>query len=187
MAEPYRGRGNESKDSLRRRFRAMSTEADTQQRAHGLAGLGDLAITEGKPAQAISHLQRALNLTPAEPQYHYLLGFAYTQAQRWHKAAASLAMSVQLDPGNAEYLRCLGWAFCNSGQVERGRSLFLAAHEIEPRNPYILADLAASHLDAAEYDLARRYAAEASSLAPGDPLIQSLVAVTERSEPAAGW
>ncbi len=30
MAEPYRGRGNESRDSLRRRFRAMATEADTQ-------------------------------------------------------------------------------------------------------------------------------------------------------------
>lgn len=186
MTEPYRGRENESRPSARKRFRALAKEADEQRRAYGYAGLGDLAITEGKPVAAIRHLRRALELAPREPQYHYLLGFAYGQMRRWHRAAASLTMAAELQPGSAEYLRCPGWVFCNSGQVERGRDLLLQAHQIEPRNPYILADLAASCLDTGEYELARHYAAQARSLTPGDPLIHSLGAITERAALARG-
>jgi Flp pilus assembly protein TadD len=183
MTEAYRGQQNESRHSARKHFRALANEADEQRRAHGYAGLGDLAITEGKPEEAIRHLRRALELAPREPQYHYLLGFAYGQMKRWQRAAASLTMAADLKTGSAEYLRCLGWVFCNSGQVERGRGLLLEAREIEPRNPYILTDLAASCLDTKEFELARRYAAEARSLAPGDPLVQSLGAVTEQNAP----
>jgi len=180
------GRSEESRLSARERFLALTEEADEQRRAYGHAGLGDLAIGEGKPEEAIQHLRAALELAPLEPHYHYLLGFAYGQMRRWQDAASSLQMAAGLQPGTAEYLRCLGWVLCNSDEVERGRGLLLEAHELEPRNPHILSDLAASCLNTGEYELARRYATEARSLAPDDALIQSLGAVTEQLAPETG-
>lgn len=187
MVDPDQSRREENRLSARQCLLGLTGEADEQRRAYGHAGLGDLAIDEGKPEEAVRHLRQALELAPLEPHYHYLLGFVYGQMQRWHEAASSLQMAAGLQPGTAEYLRCLGWVLCNSEEVERGRGLLLEAHELEPRNPHILADLASSCLNTGEYELARRYATEARSLAPDDALIQSLGAVTEQHAPETGW
>jgi Flp pilus assembly protein TadD len=169
----------------RRYFLALVRDADERQRAHGLAGLGDLAIDQGKPWDAVRHLRQALRLAPLEPHYHYLLGFAYGRMERWREAALSLEKATHLEPRRAEYLRCLGWVLCNSQQVERGRGMLSMAHELDARNAHILADLATSYLITKEYETARRYATEARSLAPDDPLIQSLGAITEQAAPNA--
>ena len=173
--------------SQRQSYLALVREADQQRRAYGHAGLGDLAISEGKPEAAVQHLKQALKLAPLEPHYYYLLGFAYGQLERWQEAERFLQKAVELEPGSAEYLRCLGWALCNSGKVQQGRELLEKARMMEPRNPYILSDLATSCLTSGEFDLARRYAIEARSLAPDDPLIESLVLVIERVAPEEGW
>ena len=187
MADPDQSRREESRLSARQRLLALAGEADEERSAYGHAGLGDLAIDEGKPEEAVRHLRKALELAPLEPHYHYLLGFVCGQMQRWHEAVSSLQRAADLQPNTAEYLRCLGWVLCNSEEVERGRGLLVEAHELEPRDPHILADLASSCLNTEEYELARRYATEARSLAPDDALIQSLGAVTEQLEPDTGW
>jgi Flp pilus assembly protein TadD len=69
--------------SQRQSYLALVREADEQRCAYGHAGLGDLAISEGKPEAAVRHLRRALDLAPQESRYHYLLGFAYGQLERY--------------------------------------------------------------------------------------------------------
>ncbi len=187
MTDYDQHRGEERRRSLRQRYVALVTEADEERRAYGLAGLGDLAITEGMSEEAVRYLLQALELAPLEPQYHYLLGFAYGQMRRWREAAPCLQRAADLQPDTAEYLRCLGWVWCNDKQVEQGRSLLLKAHELEPRNPHVLADLATSYLTTGEYEQARRYATEARSLAPDDALIQSLGTLTEQVAPETRW
>ena len=187
MTNYYPGRGDEERLSARRYFLSLSEEAEPRLRAHGLAGLGDLAIDDGRPEEAVRHLLEAVAVAPHQPHYHYLLGFAYGQMERWDEAASSLKTAVELEPGKAEYLRCLGWVLCNGDQVERGRGLLLEAHDLEPLNPHILADLATSFLTTGEYERARRYAIQAQSLAPDDGLIQSLVMVTEEQAPETDW
>lgn len=187
MANADQSAKEKSRRLERQRFLELTSEADPQRCAYGHAGLGDLAISEGEPEAAVRHLRQAVELAPFEPHFHYLLGFAYGQMERWPEAEASLQMAVELQPGSTEYLRCLGWVLCNSKQVERGRELLQEARKIEPRNPHILSDLAASCLDTGEFALARRYAAEARSLAPDDPLIQSLGLITEQVAPEADW
>ena len=187
MANPDLSRSEESQLSARQRLLALTEEADEQRRAYGHAGLGDLAIDEGKPAEAVRHLRQALELAPLEPHYHYLLGFVYGPMQLWHEATSSLKIAADLQPNTAEYLRCLGWVLCNAEEVEQGRSLLLEAHELEPQNPHILADLGSSCLITGEYELARRYATQARSLAPDDALIKSLGAITEEHAPETGW
>jgi Flp pilus assembly protein TadD len=171
----------------RRYFLTLVKHADKRHRAHGHAGLGDIAIGRGEPEEAVRQLRKALELAPLVPHYHYLLGFAYGRMERWREAALSLEQATHLEPRRAEYLRCLGWVLCNSQQVGRGRGLLSMAHELDPQNAQILADLATSYLITKEYESARRYATEARSLAPEDPLIQSLSAVTEQSAPDAEW
>ena len=187
MAKTDQGATEKDRRSQRQRYLDHVAEEEPQRRAYGHAGLGDLAISEGKPEAAVRHLRQALELAPFEPHYHYLLGFAHGQMERWPEAEASLQTAVELKPGSAEYLRCLGWALCSSRQVERGRELLQEARKIQPRNPHILSDLAASCLATGEFELARRYAIQASSLAPDDPLIQSLMMVTEQVAPEADW
>src|SRR3990172_2228867 len=109
--------------SQRQSYLALVREADEQRCAYGHAGLGDLAISEGKPEAAAQHLKKALKLARLEPHYYYLLGFAYGQLERWQEAERFLQKAVELEPGSAEYLRCLGWVLCNSGKVEQGREL----------------------------------------------------------------
>ena len=125
----------ESRHSERQRFLDLASEADPQRCAYGHAGIGDLAISDGEPEAAVRELRLALALAPRQPHFHYLLGFAYGQMERWPEAEASLQMAVELQPGTAEYLRCLGWVLCNSKQGVRGRGLLDEAREIEPRNP----------------------------------------------------
>ncbi|OGT25331.1 MAG: hypothetical protein A2Z17_04585 [Gammaproteobacteria bacterium RBG_16_66_13] len=187
MANSGQSAKEKGRRSERQRYLDLVAEAEPQRRAYVHAGLGDLAISEGEPEEAVRQLRQALELGPLEPHFHYLLGFAYGQMERWREAEASLRKAVELQPGSAEYRRCLGWVLCNSKQVERGRRLLLEARKIEPRNPHILSDLSASCLDTGELGLARRYAAEARSLAPDDPLIHSLVMVTEQVAPEADW
>jgi Flp pilus assembly protein TadD len=117
MTEAYRGQQNESRHSARKHFRALAKEADERRRAHGYAGLGDLAITEGKPEDAIRHLRRALELAPREPQYHYLLGFAYGQMKRWQRAAASLTMAADLKTGSPALYAPAGFGASNQPRV----------------------------------------------------------------------
>jgi Flp pilus assembly protein TadD len=168
----------------RRYFLTLVRHTDKRHRAHGHAGLGDIEISRGEPLEAVRHLRQAVRLAPLEPQYHYLLGFAFGQMKRWREAASALERATRLEPRRAEYLRCLGWVLCNSEQLERGRGMLSMAHELDPQNAHILADLASSYLITKEYETARRYAMEARALAPDDPLIQSLDAMTERAAPA---
>ena len=90
-------------------FEAGQTEAAIRYIAQALAGeqdnltanedLARINLQPGKPAEALSPLQRLVKLDPSNTGFHYLLGQALTKLKRAEEAQAEFELSRKLKAG----------------------------------------------------------------------------------------
>jgi tetratricopeptide (TPR) repeat protein len=96
-------------------------------------GLGLTAARQGKPADAVTHLQKALEINPLGDAAYATLGAVFVN-QGWDTpgAVALLEKAIKLNPTNDLAKDYLGVALMNQGKVEPAIQYFRGALEINP-------------------------------------------------------
>jgi tetratricopeptide (TPR) repeat protein len=84
--------------------------------------LGQIAQVQGNRADATSHFERALSLSPTFVQALIALGKLYTQDKRYTEAVALLARATQIQPANESAHYALLTVYRDAGQMDKAKS-----------------------------------------------------------------
>ncbi len=144
------------------------------------AYLGDLYLTLRQLSLAEDHIKKAIDCSPDNPSYHYLLGFTYSVQCQWSKAISEFNMALDKEPNDSEYLRGLGWALHQAGDTKKGLAYLHRAVELAPTNVNILTDLATAYLSEHQLHKAREYAETAMNIDPNNNVTKDLLNIINR-------
>ena len=139
------------------------------------AYLGDIYLTLRRLNLAENHIKKAIDCSPDNPSYHYILGFTYSIQSEWGKAIGEFEVALDKEPNNSEYLRGLGWALHSAGDKAKGLAHLHRAVDLAPTNVNILTDLAAAYLSALQFHEAREYAERAVHIDPTNALAREVL------------
>ena len=144
------------------------------------AYVGDIYLTLRRLNLAENHIKKAIDCSPDNPSYHYLLGFTYSMRREWDKAIGEFQVALDKEPNNSEYLRGLGWAIHISGDKAEGLAYLHRAVDLTPTSVNILTDLAAAYLSDLQFDKAREYAEIAVGIDPDSSIAREVLATIDR-------
>jgi tetratricopeptide (TPR) repeat protein len=105
--------------------------------------LGNLALEEGRTAEAISHYQAAERLEPDYPSTHFNLAKVWLQQGRLPEAIIENEEDLRLVPTDAEARNNLGIALAESGRRPEAETQFREALRLRPDYPRARANLEA--------------------------------------------
>lgn len=108
--------------------------------AHHL--LGVIAQQQGESEQALRHYQRACQLRPDIPRYHYNLACLYQALTRYHDAISSYQATLAQDQNFWQALENMGVAYARVGDLVEAKTAMAAAARKAPQQPSIHANLA---------------------------------------------
>jgi len=94
--------------------------------------LGVLLYTAGNGTEAVTHLEKAVQLRPDYPEAHNDLGNAYLQTRRLADARREYEQALGLSPDYAEAHNNLGVVLAESGRVTEAIAQFEEALRIDP-------------------------------------------------------
>jgi protein O-mannosyl-transferase len=109
---------------------AVRLDAGSATKAQAHMYLGSALCAQGKPAEGVPHLERALELDATLTEANGLLGEAYAGQGRFETAARFLLLAVQASPDNPLLLRRTAWLLATAPQDEArdgARAVELAA------------------------------------------------------------
>jgi len=121
--------------------KAIAKDARIPQ-AHYL--LGQAAIFRARLDEAVSLLERELEVNPGNAMALYRLGDAYTRQLKWDDAIKALQKSIWLNPNFSGPYILLGKAYLKKGQPGTAEGMLRRAIEYDPNNKsahYLLAQL----------------------------------------------
>jgi superkiller protein 3 len=100
--------------------------------AEGHHQLGVALLRAGRPGEAMSSLERALELGANNSKTYNDLGAALTETGRFQDAAVSLRRSIDLQPNNPKALNNLGVALLRAGRPREAIESLRRAVELQP-------------------------------------------------------
>jgi eukaryotic-like serine/threonine-protein kinase len=112
--------------------------------ADGHICLGTLAQQTGKPAEAASEFQKALQLEPASDRASMGLAKAYEKLNQPEKAEAVYQQGVALHPNNPRAYDGLGAFYFRTGDYAKAELMFRTATEKDPQSFRSYSNLAAA-------------------------------------------
>lgn len=124
----------------------------------------------GRWAEAEADFQRALELSPNQPDVLNYLGYSWIdRGERVHEGLSLIQRAVELRPSSGAIIDSLGWAYFRMGDYARALDYIEQAVELEPADPTLN-----EHLGDVYWRLGRRIEARfqwrrALSLEPDDP------------------
>jgi tetratricopeptide (TPR) repeat protein len=86
--------------------------------------LGTLLLAQNRAAEALLYLQKAVEISPADPKAHQQLGRGYSALDRLPEAQAELEKAVQIDPQNVPLHFMLGQIYRREGLSDKAKSEF---------------------------------------------------------------
>ncbi len=95
--------------------------------------LGTLLLEQNRPRDAVSHLRRAVELSPTEPRGHEQLGKMYLQLDDVPRGVSELETAVQLDPDSAPLHFILGQAYRRAGLIDKAKAELARAATLNAR------------------------------------------------------
>jgi len=113
-----------------------------------LRTLGANYLQQGDHANAITALQRSINIRPRDAEAHFMLGSAYYAQGRYTDAANSFKNAVDLDTGNAKYRNDLQKAL--AADPNKARTNFNMGNSYFEQNNY--AEALKHYREAAQLD-----------------------------------
>ncbi len=97
-------------------------------------GMGIALISLGRPEEAVTALQRAIEMSPQDGENHQLLGNAYAMLKQHEKAKASYESAVRLQPRNVFSHYGLAMACANLGLEEESQRSLDQYHKLAAEN-----------------------------------------------------
>ena len=94
--------------------------------------LGVIAQQEGRPEEAIAHIERAIGLKDNQASYHNNLGEAYRAVRNIPAAIACYQRALQLGPDSAEPHNNLGNALQEQGRLAEAIACYQRALQLRP-------------------------------------------------------
>ena len=89
------------------------------------------AVAEKKTAEAITHLQKAIQIYPDYYEAHRMLGQLYMDNSQWDKAEASLRQAVRIDPKVVSSLSSLGEVYRREKKYEEAQKILEEALKLD--------------------------------------------------------
>lgn len=123
-------------DSLAAGLALPPVREDDDPRLLRLAGTA--ALLQGRPADAVAWLERALRRDPSLAPAHLDLGRALMATGVRGRAVAELRRAAQLDPTSVDAHLALGRTLLGLRRVEPARAALQRAYELAPRDPRVL-------------------------------------------------
>ncbi len=114
--------------------------------------LGALCVQAGRPAEAVTAIERAIQLQPVNPDYYSHLGAAYGALGRHDEAIGNLSHAVRLAPQSATAHYNLGTALRNAERLEDALVSFRHAVAADPTAPEAHYNLANTLRDLRRYE-----------------------------------
>jgi tetratricopeptide (TPR) repeat protein len=108
--------------------------------------LAELLLRDGRPAEALPEIERALAIHPADARAESLNADVLRSLGRNPEAEAALRRALARDPAHADALYGLGRLARDAGRLEEAAGLWRRAVAADPRQAAALADLASWHL-----------------------------------------
>ena len=120
--------------------KAIAWQSESLDRKPGpFLNLGTLLLAQNRAAEALPHLQKVVEISPADPKAHQQLGKAYSALDRLPEAQAELEKAVQLDPQSAPLHFMLGQIYRREGLSEKAKSEFDRTASLNAHAPPIKA------------------------------------------------
>jgi len=139
--------------------------------------LGSLLAQNGRPADAIALLSKAVSLDPGHAEPHFRLGLAYRDAGQLNPAIEELRAAVRLRPDHADAHLALGALLHGENRTAEALQHFRAAARHAPGSVEAHTNLGLALIEAGETDEAIAEHRRAIALAPGSPGPHSNLAV----------
>lgn len=132
-----------AQEKLRIYKQLKKNQSDTIQAA-GKSEMGDQALAEGKPSQAASLYQEALEITPNDAILYYKLSVAQDKTMDFAGEQTSLERTIQLNPNLVEAQNQMGYLAARAGDLVEAEDYFRAAVRVSPSNIGAWINLAAT-------------------------------------------
>lgn len=115
---------------------------DMLQSSQAFAGLGYVLYAQGKSAEAVEALKKALEIDSRNANAMNSLGFVYAEEHLDLPRGVQLCrQAVELNPRNAAYHDSLGWAYYRAGNLSEAKSSLRRALGLAPGNREIAVHL----------------------------------------------
>lgn len=158
-----------------RAYQQIIGKSGVNSKAHHLAywGIGEIHLNNGKYGEAKKYLKKALELSPDEPIYHYLLGCTYRYTDEIDASIRHLEKAVAIDPSVEQYWCELGYVVGYNRDGDKGIEYLKKSLSINPANAAALRDICMLYAKQHKWGEALVCIEEAAGHAPDDPLINS--------------
>lgn len=138
--------------------------------------LGDVLRISGKPKEAISYYNEAIDALPRVQNQHwvlfYALGIAYEQNQEWDNAEKAFLRALDLSQNHYMVLNYLGYSWLQEGKnTEQAFSMIVDAYNQAPHDGNINDSLGWAFYRLGLYDQAVTYLEKAAEIEPANALI----------------
>ncbi len=118
-------------------FRARETgssdvlDARIPPKAAGELTKAQTALDNGKPDDAVTHLQKALSIYPSFYEAHLLLGKIYMDKNQWDKAAEPLIGAMKTNPDSIRTMVFLGEVYRRQKKYEQAQKVLEDAVKLD--------------------------------------------------------
>lgn len=119
--------------------------------------IGSARLRLGEPDAALGMSKKALEITPRNPDLHFLQGRAYLQLDRPADAARAFVQAAAAAPQpSANYFTALGVAYNQLGSYDRAVAALGKSLELEPGRSYVHLQIGVAHAGNGDDDAAAR-------------------------------
>ncbi len=139
--------------------------------SRALQEIGKARLRLGEPDAALAMSKKALEITPRNPDLHFLQGRAYLQLNHPEHAARAFIQAAAAAPQPAaNYFTALGVAYNQLGSYDRASAALGKSLELEPGRPYVHLQLGLAHAGNGDDEAAAQTLRQAAvlSVAEGD-------------------
>ncbi|MCX7598214.1 MAG: tetratricopeptide repeat protein [Armatimonadetes bacterium] len=143
-----------------------------------LMGIADayLGVGDSKPvgsaeaaqayAEAVRHMEKAVNLAPRDPEVRALLARAYLVADRLDEALVEAEDALKLDPNNHTALNVIGAVYYYRGDLASAAAYFERAAKVNPNHAQTYINLGNTYFQMQSWHRARQAYRRALQLTP---------------------